>query len=259
MKFFSINRSHALVLTTLLVVIALGAIYLFIYLPHNEKNIEAQRFRVLQNIDENIHAKIENSVALLNNLLTAFQTKPSDSNKIKKYIDRTSKENFILIPRKIIPRETRDSLNNLDSVYTLKSIITPGKSSCFLQSNILGQRKDTIIHGIGMKFSFEQFVSFLLPKNVFDEYIIFSKDKPVYQSFPRRYKLYVKEDSLLGIKNGMSASGVRNFNISGKEYKLFLQPVSFSADKEWIIGGLLSNNRYENEKNDCPLKAYCCW
>jgi len=45
------------VLTTLLVIISLGLAYFFIYIPHNEKIIQEQRFRVLQNIDENTHIK----------------------------------------------------------------------------------------------------------------------------------------------------------------------------------------------------------
>jgi hypothetical protein len=39
-------------------------------MPRNEKNIEEQRFDALQNININIRAKIENTVALLNHLLT---------------------------------------------------------------------------------------------------------------------------------------------------------------------------------------------
>ena len=63
------NRNNAAVLMTLLFVIVLGASYFFIYVPANEKNLQEQRFRSLQNIERNIHAKIENSVALMHNLL----------------------------------------------------------------------------------------------------------------------------------------------------------------------------------------------
>jgi hypothetical protein len=49
-------------------------VYLFIYLPpQNEKIIREQRFHVLQDIDKNIHAKIDNSVSLMKNLLAAYE------------------------------------------------------------------------------------------------------------------------------------------------------------------------------------------
>jgi len=78
-------KKQAPVFITLLVIISLGLAYLFIYIPHNEKIIQEQRFRVLQNIDENIHRKIENSVALLNNLLKAYEEPPEikENKKIK--------------------------------------------------------------------------------------------------------------------------------------------------------------------------------
>jgi len=82
-----------------------------------------------------------------------------------------------------------------------------------------------------MKFSFEQFIKFLLPRDVFDDYVVFSKGKPVYESFPAGIS-YVKEDSLLGLKNGMGSSGVRSQVISGTAYKMFLQPVGFDANNE---------------------------
>src|SRR5690349_10734156 len=72
MKFFSFNKSQGAVLATILILIFLGAAYFFIYLPNNEKRIQEQHFRALQNIDRNIHTKIDNSVALLRNLLNAY-------------------------------------------------------------------------------------------------------------------------------------------------------------------------------------------
>ena len=104
-----------------------------------------------------------------------------------------------------------------------------------------------------MKFSFEQFIKFLLPRDVFDDYVVFSKEKPVYESFPAGIS-YVKEDSLLGLKNGMGSSGVRSQTISGTAYKMFLQPVGFDANNEWIIAGLLSDKHYQNEKSQLPTQ-----
>src|SRR5215210_1444964 len=91
MKYFSFNRNHVAVLITLLFVLFFGAIYFFIYVPQNEKDLQQQRFRTLQNIDKNIHAKIENSVALMSNLLQGKVNK-----EYINYFSRTSKQNFTL-------------------------------------------------------------------------------------------------------------------------------------------------------------------
>lgn len=79
MKYFSFNRNHNDVLITLRVVIFWEVAYFFMYVPQNEKRVKEQRFRSLQNIDKNIHSKIDNSVALMNNLLTVY--KDGQSNK----------------------------------------------------------------------------------------------------------------------------------------------------------------------------------
>lgn len=54
-------------------------VYLFGYIPHNEKVIRAQRFKVLQDVD----TKIENSVALLDNLLTAYEPPTGKEEPVK--------------------------------------------------------------------------------------------------------------------------------------------------------------------------------
>ncbi|MEP7142305.1 MAG: cache domain-containing protein [Ferruginibacter sp.] len=278
MKLFSINKNQAAVLTTLLILVSLGAGYFFIYLPHNEKRIQEQRFSALQNIDRNIHTKIENSNALLNNLLTSYlDTNRQGRQNWVKYITSYPSTNFTLtIPDSIPQKEASKNSSDKDSVYItrvnndtreirlLSSKQEPGgknekdsgytitvnndtrEITLLFSKKVAGKKMDTTFR-IGMKFSFIQFIKFLLPKDVFDEYIVFSKGRPVYESFPAGIS-YIKEDSLLGAKNGIGSSGIRNQLISGTDYKMFLQPVGFDANNEWIIGGLLSNKHYQNEK-----------
>src|SRR4051812_26172589 len=76
MKFLNFNKSQTAVLITIFILIFLGAAYFFIYLPNNEKRIQEQHFKALQNIDRNIHTKIENSLALLRTLLNAYVEEP---------------------------------------------------------------------------------------------------------------------------------------------------------------------------------------
>jgi hypothetical protein len=111
MKFFSINKALAPVITTIIVIISLGAVYFFIYLPHNEKTLREQHFRTLKTIDENIHSKVENSVALLNNLIRAYNAQRIDTTGINDYISRYPKDKFILTPISKIP-QAKDTNSN---------------------------------------------------------------------------------------------------------------------------------------------------
>src|SRR3569623_824306 len=69
-KLFSISSKQLGVIFTLMILIFLGASYFFIYVPNNEKNVQERRFRCLQNIDSNIRFKMDNNIALINNLLS---------------------------------------------------------------------------------------------------------------------------------------------------------------------------------------------
>ncbi len=251
-NFFSISKNQVAVLTTLVVLIMLASVYFFIYLPANEKTLQAQRFRALQNIDRNIHAKIENSVALLNNLLTEYQTgNAGKRDTLKKYIEGYSKTNFTLLQADSESYKKGDSAeNSLDSGYQITVNNNTKQITLFLVKQNLSD-KETSSSRIGMVFSFEQFIKLLLPKNVFDEYIVFSQSKPVYETFPSGIS-YPGNDSLFIVKKETSTTPVINQNVSGTDYKIFLHPVSLAAGSEWMISGLLTNTRYQHEKNELP-------
>lgn len=252
---FSINRRQSATITTFLVVLALGACYFFFYLPNNEKRLQKQSFRSLQNIDRNVHAKIENSVALLNNLLNAYQHKNIDTGSLRQYIKNYPQDNFTLempdanlLADSVLPQLQ----NGKSSVYTIRMDDVAQQFSLLLSK--ADSTKANIIkgHRIGMRFRFEQFIKPLLPGNVFDEYIVFGNDRVVYETFPSGLA-YFRKDSLLNMKGGIGGSGVKTMMIGGVNYKLFLQPVSFDAKNQWVIAGLLSSGRYQQEKDQLPF------
>ncbi|MEO8766182.1 MAG: cache domain-containing protein [Ginsengibacter sp.] len=240
---FSFSRNHAAVLITLMFVIFLGATYFFIYVPDNEKVLQEQRFRTLQNIENNIHEKIENSIALMNNLL-----KDTLDPEYIRYLSDQSKSHFTLMlpahqTEKFPVKKINDSgyiinVNNLNREITL--LLT--------KRNINGT--DTTNYSMAMKWSFKQFMEFL-PQNIFDQYIIFSNKEIVYETFPSGISDF--KDSLLDNKNGFVTSAVKGLNVSGKDYRLFSQPVNITPKDKWVITGLLSNNRYQQERNQLPV------
>ncbi|MDQ6902328.1 MAG: cache domain-containing protein [Bacteroidota bacterium] len=247
MKNLSFNRNNIAVLITLAFVLFCGAIYFFIYVPSNEKALQEQRFRTLQNIEENIHKKIGNSVALMNNLLKDTV----DVNYID-YLNSNSKEKFTLVLPKGNNQEKLILKDINDSDYTINvNNLTRQIILLLTKRNITA--KDTLSYQLEMKWSFKQFVESLLPKNVFDQFIIFSDGEVVFETFPSGLNYF--KDSLLDKKNGIVTSLVKPLNVSGTDYKMFSQPVSFTTDKLWVITGLLSDARYQQEKNQLPTKG----
>ncbi|MEO8860411.1 MAG: hypothetical protein ABI358_03255 [Ginsengibacter sp.] len=247
MKNISFSRNNIAVIITLAFVLFCGAIYFFIYVPANEKALQQQRFRTLQNIEENIHKKIGNSVGLMNNLLRDTV----DVNYID-YLNANSKEKFTLALPKANTREKIILKDINDSDYTINvNNLTRQIILTLTKRNITA--KDTSSYSLQMKWSFKQFVELLLPKNVFDQYIIFSDGEVVYETFPSGLNYF--KDSLIDKKNGIVTSIVKPLNVSGTDYKLFSQPVSFTTDKLWVITGLLSNTRYEQEKSQLPTNG----
>src|ERR1043165_3159201 len=110
MKLFTPNRNYAAIIVTLLFVIFFGAVYFFIYLPHNEKRIQEQRFRTLQHIDKNVHDRIKNSIDQINNLLGSYHKeitvhdKKIESGKatVGQYVDSLPTESFV-VSRPVVP------------------------------------------------------------------------------------------------------------------------------------------------------------
>src|SRR5579859_6972207 len=98
---FSMGKQYFAIISTLLIVIFLGACYFFVYIPGNEKTVQERRFRSLQNIDNNIHSKIDNSLSQVNSLLTPYNH-PHYKDTLNNYLAHYSKDNFTLIPVKLL-------------------------------------------------------------------------------------------------------------------------------------------------------------
>src|SRR5215216_718181 len=102
----------------------LGACYFFIYVPSNEKNVQEQRFRSLQNIDRNIHTKIENGVAMLNLLIKAYNDEPSKRDSLKAYIANYASDKFRLSQPELIVLQEQKGFDSLDVYKVLVNKIT---------------------------------------------------------------------------------------------------------------------------------------
>jgi hypothetical protein len=255
MKFFTALRNQAAAIVTLLCMLLLGLGYFFMYVPANEKNIQEQRFKALQHVDKNIHEKIENSVALLKNLLRSYSN-PQNQQSVKEYINKYSPANFTLTDptdQQVNADSTANMPDNFYRVYindTSKQIILEFEMLLKSEGN-----KKTLLSKIQMRFSIKQFIEPLLPSDEFEQYVILNGKYPVYESFSSGISEVI-QDSLLSKKSGLTTSTIYNHSIAGSDYKLFLQPVSITnASDHWIVAGLISAKTYQKEKNKLPVPA----
>jgi hypothetical protein len=267
-RFFSIGKNQTTTIATLAVLVLLGASYFFVYVPNNEKTVQARHFRCLQNIDGNIHEKIKTSIATINGLLEAAN---KDSIGVRNYIRHLPDDNFRLLPitDTITPKSNVDSL--VEAVADLKQF----KLSLFRKINPSAvkettkkAKKPTVknvteYHVMGIQYDIRQFIKPLLPTNVFDHYVVFynvheddkgktvGTNKVIFESFPSGLS-YLKKDSLLQAKNGIVVPGMRSLTLGGTDYKVFTQAINIDATSEFIIAGLVADKNYQKEKNQLP-------
>jgi hypothetical protein len=275
LKFFSFGKINTGVLVTLLVLIALGCSYLFIYLPNNEKIVQERRFRCLRNIDVNIRTQIDNSITQITALLKNYEeysgvdpktNLKNDSlfTELKKYVKRPQINFIYLLPdqaNKYLSDTINKRSNNTsdkgpicfreDKVSGIKFYINVGSQFTLLASKLVKTDHKTETITIGIQFKIEQFIQPLLPSDVFENYIVFIGDTKFYETAPLGLN-YKDADSLLTVKSKIITPGLRSLNISGIDYKLFSHPLYTYTNNRWIITGLVSNKDYLHERNQLP-------
>ncbi len=256
-KFFSALKNQTSSLVTIFALFIVGAYYFFIYIPNNEKTVQEGRFRCLQNIDNNVRAKIGGSADLIRNILaTGGAGKIEDA--FSAYKSKDAELGFTLLKPAEAQAEQKGS-KLLGFVY-LKGVKYANRIKIDAASQQLllfvtakgGLYKDSIT--IGMLFGFKEFIKPLLPPSNFDNYIVFVETTKVYESFPSGLNYDEDgQDSLLEVKNKIITPGVHDIKIGGTDYKTFSQPIYTNTGAQWVISGLVSNNNYQKEKNQLPV------
>lgn len=242
MKFSLPHRNYATIFLTILFVVFLGVVYFLVYIPQNEKRLQQQRFLSLQNIDRNIHEKIDNSLALIDNLL-----QKQTSVEYIRHLRLTSANHFSLS----LPNKKQSGSLGLGQVTDSMSAVSINDS--VQQIKLLSYKKtNSGSDTISITYSFAQFFDKLLPKNVFEEYVVFHEGQPIYTT--ARSGLAHLRDTILKKNNADPSSGVKTCMIDGIEYKLFLHPISPIWGEEITIAGLVSDTRYQNERKKLPVE-----
>jgi len=225
MKSFLPSREQIPFMVTLAILLSLGAVYYFSYLPASQNEVNRWKFRTLQNVNKNVQDKLANGYTLLGTYMTS-----NDSSEFKQINNRIKRlKNF-----------------PLESISALKG--TAGKFSITPQNELLITRTDTINKlKISFRYRFEDFIKPLLPNFVFDHYIVVNKETVIYQTFSSGFDY--SADSLSKYLKTLSGTTIKDKEFGGIPYKLFMQPVVCDSDTKFIIIGLITQERYEHEKS----------
>lgn len=243
---FSSKRNYIAILLTLLFIVFLGAVYFFIYIPQSEQRLREQRFRSLQSIDRNIHEKIDNGYALMNNLLKSGTTRT-----YLQHLSAVSKNNFSLTINTPLASDVLYLNNVADSSFLVDVDNTTRQVHLALQKRTVNGG-DTSTHTITMAFSLAQFFGNLLPKNVFEEYVVFNESEAVYTTAAAGVRDL--KDSLFSEGAAGPASVMRDYTLGGTDYKLFSHPVSFISADDLVVAGLVSARQFHQERNKLPFE-----
>ncbi|WCT10639.1 hypothetical protein [Mucilaginibacter jinjuensis] len=235
---FSFSRSQSVIIATLIVILVLGVLYFFVYVPHNQINLETKQFRALQNTEQKISDKVDNSLALVHNLIRNYKANAADYDtaKIHRYIDSYPQKDFNL---------------SINTRYKNPKGNTAEDTTVNFDDEALSIGIDTGKVQIKITYTFKQFIEPLLPGDVFDEYIILSQSNVIYQSFPSGITQMIA-DSLKSKKSAFANAQVKDVSLSGGSYKLFSQQLNLKTASPIIIAGLLTKKHYNSERNELP-------
>ena len=257
-------------ITLLLVLMAAGYYYL-IYIPARENEIIERRFRMLQRIELNMKEKFNAYVATIRNCLSQSND-PAFLSIIKKYNSDPDRFIIRLVKRDTIRRtaalRVKGELSEYDSAKSLlsdsvsssvkyvptnnlRNIIFQGNSFKLLTNSTI---KHVLIEG---SIDYKAFVSPLLRKNIFDQYIVFNvkgdSSTVVYESFPSGIS-FNNIDSLFDAREKVYSSRVVHIETGGRKYLAFLHPCGYNHKNDRIVLGLYSEDAFNAEKQRMPEK-----
>lgn len=209
--------------------------YFLIYVNGNEKLLIQKSFRVLNQVGDNLKAR-ENSFRGLTN-----------SKSMRKQLEDSTKNNNRMIKRYFSGLEIAVTSKPIDRNYFYFSKDHQTIKHYRTISKIKG---DSI--GVFFKINKKDFFKPIERKDVFEEIIIVKSNSTnnkyefVYSSFPG--DLDVKNlDSLIATNKGLSSGIVKDIEISGIDYRLFMTQIQLRNNELYYIGGVINNAIYMRE------------
>lgn len=282
MKWLTFTAKQSVVLATVILLVIIGAAYFFWYVPQNQQRLEEKQFRCLQTLEKNIREKIASSQTFVKTLMDNYKANNNNypKDQVIAYIDSFSEKSFTLtklenrkaVARNRAPAAKLISVNimlagsgrvstTLDSLPHKSTVGKPDQEKKAIDTLVFDENGVAInIPGdevsFTLKYKLDQFIGGLLRMDVFDNYILFKNPSVIYQTFESGMGKLVDTLKSNGIgKNGDVNPQIRDITLAGVRYKLFTQQIVLKPGTEFTVGGLLTKERYDRERNRLPGQA----
>lgn len=267
------TRQYVVLFLTILVVLFAFAGYFLIYVPAKTQEINERNFRVLSKISDNSISKAASfSKNAHNSAESALKELHWTNDKL---FNGSLKEADLSSDLDAFREQLRTKVFNEDIRFDELEIVNTkddefssiGRFELSVERNEYRlSYKDTLLHfgelpdlestlkekGLHYEFRFsfglEPFFNSLIRPEFFDEYFVVKDADIVYSTFNAGLDIK-KADSLLteSTVDGVMVSDLKDIEISGIPYKLFMQPLKVSSGS-WVLCGLIPQERYTAEK-----------
>ncbi|MEM6263329.1 MAG: cache domain-containing protein [Bacteroidota bacterium] len=244
-------------LTFTLLAIGFSAYY-FGYVKVREAQLSESRFRVLDQMGENLIIRNKELIKTARNTAQRFNPSPLDSAALSDSLHRYTRKmvqdlNFSAMKRveKPLPKlklyrlEPAESGWQLSYEHFIKARVATKVDSF---GNVL--ESEPAIYQVKFSAGWDAFVP-LIRKDFFDEFIVFNDTAIIFQTL-KSGLLIRQTDSLLKQSLGVAISSIKELEISGTKYKLFLQPLQFNQQNAIILSGLLRSGSYTGQALRIP-------
>jgi hypothetical protein len=281
MKSIQFRRNITIILSTCFAVILIYLLYTQVYIKNREEHMIQTRFRLLDQMGENLKAKVESYRKIAFNYEKAMFKSLNDLEILTKELDDLKKSGDNLSSTFTDRQENlkksiqlkQDSIDNSNKVYNQDLI--------FYKINV-GQLNDRISVCNDSIIFITDSMEFYLPgefllkniarEDVFEKSLIIGDSSIIFCSFSKDLKLVYNQATKEGEKGkSLSFKSIRksdtlflpvdktlkaatihgnqcyNIALSDGDYKLFLKPVRI-GNSDWFICGLVNNNEFQREK-----------
>ncbi|WP_439585679.1 cache domain-containing protein [Dyadobacter bucti] len=239
MTFPTVSAERLPLLITLSIVICLGAGYYFIYIPGNETRVKQWKFRALQHAGKNIQEKISTGHKQLKTYLE------SDSLNTQE-LDSANAHLIKLRNDKTLPFSKILELGS--EVFTPDKLSSQSSPKQLTLTDTI--KRDQKTYHLNLIYNFSEFIEPILPKQVFDEYLIVGEDVIIYETFTSGVD--PSQDTLFRSCGKLRGALMTDREYAGTVYKLFILPVDLNANSKILLVGLLTADNFSEARTSFP-------
>ena len=274
------NRISGLALAIFLAIVLVLGMFLISTQNRKQQMLEQQGFRVLNSLGASMKEKDDVISRVVENIDPSSQ-RVGDSKNGKRNTNKNNKnESFKKPNRQTInsPDSIKDTIERFKNKQIGNRFLSEKLKITFSSNPGTGDslyylgRKDSVFF---CTMSLNDFVSPLLRKDFFSNYIVISDEKIVFNSFPGDmalapmgisnnlqkapgFNLQIfnrdqRQDTTQKLQFALQSGGIEKVTIAGKDYLLFIQPVNFHAKKNRsYIGGFVEQKMFLGWKRSLP-------